>query len=262
MMRLQTDQPTRAERAAYLAEALAGLYEGPVELAPTPGGRRAALRRLRDFDPRDYARTRNDVVRRGVSLLSPYLRHGILGLAEVRDFLVTRFAPGPGLAKFVNELAWRAFWQLVYAEKGEAVHQDLEPAKVSLRRERGVPADVEQAATGLVCLDTALRELYTDGYMHNHARMWVAAYLQHWRGIDWRDGAALFYRHLLDGDPASNSLSWQWIASTFSHKPYFFNRENVERFSGGAYCATCPLAREGCPFDASYEELAVRLFAE
>lgn len=69
MMRLQTDQPTHAERAAYLAEALAGLYDGPAEPAATPGGRRAALRRLRDFDPRDYARTRNDVVHRGVSLL-------------------------------------------------------------------------------------------------------------------------------------------------------------------------------------------------
>ncbi|MBP1466698.1 hypothetical protein EYB53_013360 [Candidatus Chloroploca sp. M-50] len=187
MMRLQTDHPTRAEHAAYLAEALAGLYEGPAEPAATPGGRRAALRRLSSFDPRDYARTRNDVVRRGVSLLSPYLRHGILGLAEVRDFLVTRFAPGPGLAKFVNELAWRAFWQLVYAEKGEGVHEDLEPAKVSLRRERGVPADVEQAATGLVCLDTALRELYK-----------VVVYqpqpLVHWRGAAPRRFSAFWRR--------------------------------------------------------------------
>jgi deoxyribodipyrimidine photo-lyase len=96
--------------------------------------------------------------------------------------------------------------------------------------------------------------------MHNHARMWVAAYLQHWRMVDWRDGATLFYRHLLDGDPASNKLSWQWVGSTFSHKPYIFNRRNVERFSGGAFCARCPLAADGCPFDADYDDLARQLF--
>ncbi|NJM07411.1 hypothetical protein HC891_16330 [Candidatus Gracilibacteria bacterium] len=119
---------------------------------------------------------------------------------------------------------------------------------------------VEAAETGAFCIDESLRQLYRTGYIHNHARMWIAAYLQHWRNVDWRDGAQLFYRHLLDGDPASNSLSWQWVGSTFSHKPYFFNRQNVERFSDGELCACCPLAKSGCPFDDSYENLAQRLF--
>ncbi|MDZ4878442.1 MAG: hypothetical protein CLLPBCKN_007877 [Chroococcidiopsis cubana SAG 39.79] len=50
----------------------------------------------------------------------------------------------------------------------------------------------------------------------------------------------LVLEHLLDGDPASNNMSWQWVASTFSHKPYFFNRENLERYTNGVYCRECP----------------------
>lgn len=260
-MQLRTDVTTRAEQVAYLAGALDGLYAGPAIPSPIRGGRRAALRRLRAFDARGYARTRNDVAKRGVSALSPYLRHGVLTLAEVRDSILTRFGYTPDTEKFVNELAWRAFWQLVYAQLGDRIQHDLEPAKHRSRApRRQLPPEVAAASTGLMCIDESLRELYTTGYMHNHARMWVAAYLQHWLGVDWREGADLFYRHLLDGDPASNSLSWQWVGSTFSHKPYIFNRHNVERFSGGEFCARCPLAASGCPFDDSYENLAQRLF--
>jgi deoxyribodipyrimidine photo-lyase len=259
-MKLRTDLTDRVERAAYLAEALAGLYSDAPDPAPTVGGRRSALERLAVFDPRSYDRTRNDVHRRGVSALSMYLRHGVLGLAEVRDYLLRRFDRGPGVLKFINELGWRAFWQTVYAELGERIHQDVETPKHRIRRTRGLPADIALAETGLQCIDESLRELFSTGYMHNHARMWVAAYMQHWREVDWRDGAELFYRHLLDGDPASNSLSWQWVGSSFSHKPYVFNRQNVERFSGGAFCERCAFAAAGCPFDASYDDLAQQLF--
>jgi deoxyribodipyrimidine photo-lyase family protein (cryptochrome) len=253
---------TRAERIDYLAAALDGLYAGPPVPASTVGGRAAALEQLRAFEPQNYGRMRNHVVRRSVSALSAYIRHGVLSLTELRDYVVTRFAPTPGVNKFINELAWRAFWQLVYADLGERIHADLEPAKHTAPRQRGLPPDIASGTTGLVCIDAALQELFATGYMHNHARMWVAAYVQHWRGVDWRDGAALFYRHLLDGDPASNSLSWQWVGSTFSAKPYFFNRQNVEQYSDGVYCSRCPLATSGCPFDASYEQLAVQLFGE
>jgi deoxyribodipyrimidine photo-lyase len=261
-MQLRTNLATRAERAAHLAQAMAGLYSGPAEPSPTIGGRSAALERLRAFDVRDYARARNDVLRRGVSALSAYIRHGALGLSELRDYILARYGDGPGPAKFVNELGWRAFWQQVYAELGDRVGQDVEQPRHRRRppAARSLPDDVAQASTGLACIDESLRELFATGYMHNHARMWLAAYLIHWRGVDWRAGAELLYRHLLDGDPAANSLSWQWVGGTFSHKPYFFNRQNVERFSDGGYCRGCPLAGGGCPFDDSYENLAQQLF--
>jgi len=104
-------------------------------------------------------------------------------------------------------------------------------------------------------------ELTTTGWLHNHARMWLAAYVVHWRRVRWQAGARWFLQHLLDGDPASNNLSWQWVASSFSHKPYVFNRANLERFSSGRHCRDCRLAQRGCPFDASYEQLHERLFA-
>jgi deoxyribodipyrimidine photo-lyase len=262
-MQLDLTPRTREERVTYLATALDGLYSGPAEPAPTAGGRRAALERLQSFDVQHYASTRNRTVRRGVSALSPYIRHGVLGLAELRDAVLARVGATKDSTKFVNELAWRAFWQQVYDDMGDRIFEDIEPPKYERppeRRQRGIPPDIASAATGLRCIDESLHELYHTGYMHNHARMWVAAYMQHWRGIDWRDGAHLFYQHLLDGDPASNTLSWQWVGSTFSHKPYYFNRENVEKFSEGAYCARCPLAAGGCPFDASYEDLGRQLF--
>lgn len=262
-MQLETQHATREARVAYLADALAGLYQGAATPARTLGGRTAALARLQAFEVQRYADTRNHTTRRGVSALSPYIRHGVLSLAEIRDYVVTRYGTGASVAKFVNELAWRQFWQLVYAEHGDKIHQDMEPPKIKRKgdgKRRYLPDDILAASTGLVCIDESLRELYTEGYMHNHARMWFAAYLQHWRGENWRDGAELFYQHLLDGDPASNSLSWQWVGSSFSHKPYYFNRQNVEKFSGGEYCRRCPLAQAGCPFDAGYDDLARELF--
>ena len=87
----------------------------------------------------------------------------------------------------------------------------------------------------------------------------MAAYLVHWRRVHWRAGADWFLEHLLDGDPASNHLSWQWVASSFSHKPYFFNRQNLERYSNGRYCQKCP-SHESCPFELSYEQLEQQLF--
>ena len=116
-------------------------------------------------------------------------------------------------------------------------------------------------------MDAFAAELIGTGWLHNHARMWLAAYVVHWRRVRWQAGARWFLQHLLDGDPASNNLSWQWVASAFSHKPYIFNRVNLERFSSGRFCANCPAALRsgagvpgGCPFEASYEQLQARLF--
>jgi len=77
--------------------------------------------------------------------------------------------------------------------------------------------------------------------------------------LGWKAGERFFYRHLLDGDPASNALSWQWVASTFSHRAYLFNRENIQENGGKEWCARCTAK---CPFDATYPELERRLFSK
>jgi deoxyribodipyrimidine photo-lyase len=117
--------------------------------------------------------------------------------------------------------------------------------------------DITQGKTGLPCMDAFVADLLGTGYLHHHSRMWLASYIVHHRKIDWRAAADWFEALLLDGDMASNHLSWQWITSTFSSKPYFFNKESLGRYTGEKYCANCKVH---CPFDASYEVLNDRLF--
>jgi deoxyribodipyrimidine photo-lyase len=94
-----------------------------------------------------------------------------------------------------------------------------------------VPADVREARTGLAVIDQAVRTLATTGWLHNHARLWLASYLVHGRRVHWRAGADWMLSWLMDGDVGPNHGSWQWVAGTGSHKPYLFNADNVARFA-------------------------------
>ena len=187
--------------------------------------------------------------------------------AQIEAVFETLHASGGRAAgeKLINELGWRDFWQRVWRRLGDGIWDDQEPLKTDhspASYASELPADLAEARTGLACMDAFARELVDTGWLHNHARMWLAAYVVHWRRVRWQAGARWFLQHLLDGDPASNNLSWQWVASSFSHKPYIFNRANLERYSGGVLCARCEAAAKGsCPFDASYEALQERLFA-
>ena len=224
-------------------------------------GRAAALAALGRIRPGAYARSRN-FLDGAVTRLSPYVRHGVLSLAEIRDAVV-RSGSRPAIDTLVRELAWRDFYVRVRAAIGDDVSRDIEPLKTGEPPDAyasDLPADVERGETGAACIDAFVRELVSTGYVHNHARMWFASYVVHVRRVRWQEGAFFFRRHLLDGDPASNDLSWQWVASTFSHKPYVFNRANLERYSHGVFCARCPLATAGCPFEGSYDRLSARLF--
>lgn len=242
---------------------------------PFPGGRAAAEAALAAIDPARYGASRNHLDG-AVTRLSPYIRHGVLTLPEVRDAVFSwldargfhtpeRRAEGLHIAgKLINELGWRDYWQRLWRQLGDGIWLDREPLKTGLPAAHyspELPADLTEARTGLACMDGFSRELQELGWLHNHARMWMGSYLVHWRRVQWQVGARWFLQHLLDGDPASNNLSWQWLASSFSSKPYIFNRDNLERFSAGRYCRACPAAAAGtCPFDASYEELQARLF--
>ncbi len=232
-------------------------------LSPIHGGDAAARATLARVQPQAYERSRNFLAGQ-VTRLSAYLRHGVLSLAEVRDHALTQVAKPDFAGKLINEYAWRDYWQRLYAQLGEGIWQDREPYKTGFRAQdyaTKLPDDIPAGQTTLVCMDSFARDLEQNGYLHNHARMWFAAYLIHWRRIRWQAGARWFLSHLVDGDPASNNLSWQWVASTFASKPYFFNRENLERYTAGTYCRVCPHATAGtCPFDNDYEVLEQKLF--
>lgn len=258
---MRRDFTTRDDLIAYIREQFPTAANRDDNISKTVGGRKAAEAALKKVDPAQYAKSRN-FFKGQVTRLSPYLRYGVLSLAEVRDFALKKVQNPDDAAKLINELGWRDYWQRLYAEKGDAIWKDQEEYKTGYAAEvytPELPADVEQGTTGMVCIDSFSRDLRETGYLHNHGRMWMAAYLVHWRQVRWQTGARWFLEHLLDGDPASNNLSWQWVASTFSHKPYFFNRENLEKYTEGEYCKVCPLYGK-CDFEGSYEQLEQQLF--
>lgn len=201
---------------------------------PAPGGfpptRAAALDRLAAVRPAEYARTRNHL-RGAVSRLSPYITHGLLTLPEVYRAVDDRHRIG-AQHKFSYELGWREFFHHQWLQHGGAIFESLRPGPLpDSAYARAMPDDVLHACTGIAVIDQAVTELHQTGWLHNHARMWLASYLVHLRRVHWRVGADWMYGHLLDGDLASNHLSWQWVAGTASHKPYLFNADNVARYA-------------------------------
>lgn len=208
----------------------------------------AAQARIDAVRPADYARTRN-AIEGAVSGLSPYITHGLVSLADVLAGVAARQAIGVQ-HKFVYELGWRGYFRHVWQQRGEGILQSLREGPLpDAAYATELPADIRQGSTGVPAIDQAVRVLYATGMLHNHARMWLASYIVHIRKVQWRCGADWLYGHLLDGDIASNHLSWQWVAGTGSHKPYLFNAENVARY------APPPWHSPGSLIDVSYEAL-------
>jgi deoxyribodipyrimidine photo-lyase len=213
-----------------------------------PPTRAAALERIAAVHPASYARSRN-AIDGAVSGLSPYITHGFVGLQEVLAGVAARH-PLEVQHKFVYELGWRAFFRHVWQHRGKGILQSLQEGPMPDDAYATVlPLDIRQAQTGVPVIDMAVRTLYATGSLHNHARMWLASYVVHVRKVHWRAGADWLYGHLLDGDLASNHLSWQWVAGTGSSKPYLFNAENVARYAPRAWHSP------GSVIDTSYEAL-------
>lgn len=223
------------------------------------GGQREAEKKLALINPIDYGKTRN-YADGDITYLSPYIHHGIVDLNRIRNHALSKASQAEQITKFVQELAWRDFWQRVVAHHPEWVWQDVEPYKTGYNATEyldRLPEDIATGQTGIASIDAFIHELLTQGYVHNHARMYLASYIVHFRRIRWQVGAKWFLSHLLDGDEASNNLSWQWVASTFSNKPYIFNLENVHKYFAKAV-NTDPKAN--APLNASYETLNQQLF--
>ena len=215
------------------------------QFSPTVGEAHARIAAVR---PGDYARGR-DALDGAVTGLSPYITHGFVDLPEVAAGVAAGHRLEPQHL-FMFELGWREFFRHVWQHRGDAIFTSMHAGPLpddAYRRE--LPADVREARTGVPAIDTAVRTLYDTGYLHNHARMWLASYVVHLRRVHWRAGADWLYAHLLDGDLASNHLSWQWVAGTFSHKPYLFNADTVARYAPARWHS------RGSVIDTSYEAL-------
>jgi deoxyribodipyrimidine photo-lyase len=223
------------------AEGLPNLRQFPPTLA-------AARERIAAVRPGEYARSRN-FLHGSVSGLSPYITHGFVSLPDVLAGVLERHRLDVQ-HKFVFELGWRAYFQHVWQHLGDTILQSLHTGVLpDSAYASSLPADIREGRTGLPVVDQAVRTLYSTGYLHNHARMWLASYTVHVRKVHWCVGAEWMYAHLLDGDLASNHLSWQWVAGTGSTKPYLFNADNVARYAPQSWHSP------GTLIDTTYEAL-------
>ena len=256
------EEPTRFDdRDALIAQVKRlspSLAADDTHVSDMRGGRAAGEQKLAAVDAAAYGGSRN-FLDGAVTRLSPYIRHATVTLNEARNLALDQ-GDGRAVEKFVQELAWRDFWQRRYAARPEDIWHDIEDYKTGFAAADyadTLPDDIAAAATPSAAMNHFVEELKTTGYLHNHARMYLAAYIVHWRRVKWQAGAAFFLNHLLDGDPASNNLSFQWVASTFANKPYFFNLDNLQKFAGMQ--APCSY-HDNKELAGSYDDLAVRLF--
>lgn len=203
-----------------------------------PLTRETALARWREFLPRvtSYGARRNFVstTHDDVSRLSPAIRFGLITPEEiVRETLAVHDLRQ--VEKWVQEVCWRSYWKgwlemrpQVWTSWRRRVRQLREtlPAEVLARAQ-----EVREGRSGVAVMDHFARELRETGYLHNHARMWWASFWIHAERLPWELGAEFFFQHLLDADPASNTLSWRWVAGLQTvGKTYLVRRSNLERY--------------------------------
>jgi deoxyribodipyrimidine photo-lyase len=201
--------------------------------------RAEGLRRLNAFVAhagRDYPLNRN--YERGpgrhtsVSMLSPYLRHRLITEREVVAAVLAkhRYADAE---KFIQEVMWRTYWK-GWLEMRPAVWSRYEAALVPTDIDTSLLVAAESGQTGIAGFDDWAHELIETGYLHNHARMWFASIWIFTLGLPWALGADFFLRHLIDADPASNTLSWRWVAGLHtSGKTYLATPGNIEKYTNG-----------------------------
>jgi deoxyribodipyrimidine photo-lyase len=204
--------------------------------------RAAGLARLAEFTPlmgRAYAEGRNHdpgpAKPRHVSVLSPYIRHRLITEQEVVAAAIA--AHGAEVAaKFIQEVFWRSYWKGWLAQRPAV----WDAYRACVAAGLAAPPEGYEAAiagrTGIICFDAWVRELVETGYVHNHARMWFASIWIFTLRLPWELGADFFLRHLLDGDAASNTLSWRWVAGLHTKgKHYVARAENIARYTGGRF---------------------------
>jgi deoxyribodipyrimidine photo-lyase len=227
-----------------------------------PPTRAAALARIEAFAPamgRAYAAGRNHDHgpgnRGNVSGLSPHVRHRLVTEAELVDAALARHAPA-ACEKFVQEVFWRSYWK-GWLEQRPSVwlryQADLARTANDLGTQGGLRRayeDAVSARTGLACFDAWAAELLETGYLHNHARMWFASIWIFTLRLPWSLGADFTFRHFMDGDPASNTLSWRWVAGLHTRgKHYLARASNIADYTGGRFDPQGELDERAAPLE-------------
>ena len=210
--------------------------------------RASALEKLTDFIPKaglSYRNKRNydfgPSNHNYVSQLSPFIRRRILTETEILKAVLNKHGLSSA-EKFVQEVFWRTYWK-GWLEMRPSVwldyQNDLNRLENQIMTQAGLRKSWETACegkTGIECFDSWAHELKETGYLHNHARMWFASIWIFTLNLPWQLGADFFLRHLLDGDPASNTLSWRWVAGIQTQgKTYLARRDNICKYTNNRF---------------------------
>jgi deoxyribodipyrimidine photo-lyase len=205
------------------------------------------VERINNIDPIKYAKTRN-FINGDITYLSPYLSRGVISVQQIKESVLQKGYKAYQIEKFLQELAWREYYQRVWQVKKENIFSDLKQDQPDFLHHQ-IPTAIVNAATGIESIDAHINTFYKTGYLHNHIRMYLAAIVCNNAKSHWLAPARWMYYHLLDGDLASNSCSWQWVAGSFSSKKYYCNQENINKYTHTNQQETF--------LDHSYEHIAV-----
>lgn len=208
------------------------------------------MHRIDAIDPVSYNSTRN-YLDGAVTWLSPFITHGIIDTSLIAKRMLVRFS-AQQCSRLLFELAWREYFHRVWQQHGDNIFDDMRPQ--AGKRDGEVlqtdpPVALIEAQTQIDVIDQCITHLIAEGTMHNHARMWTASLACNTGQTHWLEPAKWLHYHLLDGDLASNTLSWQWVAGFFSNKRYIANQDNINKYSRQP--------QSGTFLDVSYESLAV-----
>jgi deoxyribodipyrimidine photo-lyase len=220
--------PQQAPRSPkYMSVRSDGIPEEPKVDAELPAaGETAAKRRLDAFlesRVHDYKAHRDEPGAGATSRLSPYLKFGCIHPRQV----LAKLGSGAGAATFRNEICWREFYADVLFHRPDTVHTSYQPKMAKMEVDSGRQTEVlfeawASGRTGYPIVDAGMRQLLGEAWMHNRVRMIVASFLVKDLHLDWTRGAHHFMQHLCDGDIASNTHGWQWVAGNGTDAaPYF-----------------------------------------
>ena len=206
--------------------------------------RAKAVDKLNDFvenNLSEYSKLRNFDFgpddRSNISCLSPYITHGVINELEVIDKSLKKFSFAKN-EKFIQEVLWRVYWK-GWLELRPNVWSDYLVELNNLRNEFKSNQNYLNAIEGktnIECFNQWVKELKENNYLHNHTRMWFASIWIFTLELPWQLGAEFFMQHLYDGDAASNTLGWRWVAGIQTQgKHYLASEWNIKKFTNNRF---------------------------
>jgi deoxyribodipyrimidine photo-lyase len=204
----------------------------------------AALNRLNNFVEQnlsEYSKLRNfdfgPENRTNISGLSPYITHGVINEKEVIEKSLSKFSFSKN-EKFIQEVLWRTYWK-GWLELRPNVWIDYVAELNKIREEYKDNQNYKNAIDGktnIECFNYWVTELKENNYLHNHTRMWFASIWIFTLELPWQLGAEFFMQHLYDGDSASNTLGWRWVAGIQTQgKHYLASEWNIKKFTNNRF---------------------------